>query len=219
MLLQNNIDTTEWTKEHETAFRSMLRRNYSFNSIAKTRRFRAMEKSISGKNKETLSDWKFDKHSPYVNDLDYNDQEYLVNDDTVKKAHISNIRTISEKLEEEKPEEKKLRELQAKTGEGSKNVHKLERISEHMDKYRKFQDAMKGFEAIYKWEHSLELFNKAQEVLSEYLLNKMKVDMRKLNRARYSYLSGKIAFQRAKIELTNKLMERAEERRVELRTR
>ncbi|CAG9314545.1 unnamed protein product [Blepharisma stoltei] len=216
----------EWTEEHEQAFRSLLRKTHSFNSMTKTRLFRELEKKLPEKKTKLEKDWKYDKRSPYINDLDYQSKDYyasgldLSSPSSHKIGPISNIKTtIRDESFEIDLEEKRIQELVEKTGLSPTNITKLEKIGTHIEKIKDFEDAMKGFEMIYNWEESEAFFDKAKGFLASHILSELHVDMKDLNKARYSYLSGKIAYQRATAELHKKLMLRAEEKRIELRKR
>jgi hypothetical protein len=214
----------QWTEEHEVAFKSLLRKTHSFNSIAKTRMFKEQEKELPEKKTMRDMEWKNDLHSPWVNDLDYNGDQFLaVGEDMevapAQKSSISNIRRgyfppTDVEPDAEAIETKKLRE---KTGLLYANLYRLRKASERMDQKRDFEDAITGFEMINTWEQHHQLFDQAKARLASHILAGSKIDMMMLNKARYSYLSAKIAHQRASNELSSKVMQEAETMRKQLR--
>ena len=216
----------QWTEEHETAFKSLLRKTHSFNSIAKTRMFKEQEKELPEKKTTRDMEWKFDLHSPWVNDLGYNGDQFLAvgEDMEVAPAHKSSISNIRRGYQPpadlpQDPEALETKKLREKTGLLYANLYGLRRASERMDQRSNFEDAIAGFEMINTWEQHHHLFEQAKARLASHILAGSKIDMMMLNKARYSYLSAKIAHQRASNELNSKVMLEAESQRQALRDR
>jgi hypothetical protein len=61
--------------------------------------------------------------------------------------------------------------------------------------------------------------DRAMGKLANHVIGETKVEMKNMARARYSYISSKIAKQRAFAEKTKRLNEKAEAKRLELRER
>ena len=216
----------EWSQEHETAFKSMMRKSHSVNSMAKTRRFRELERSLPHKRTFFDKEWRYDLHSPWVNDLDFHDKQYFTFDlDTPqpkKHTHISNIRVSGamdepEEIDQQEVLETDMRELTGVTR--PINEYTLKARADRVRELRRFEDAKKGYELIYKWEKSKSALEKDEAELAAHVIKDLHGDMKQMTKARYSYLSAKIAKQRAKAEITKKMMAEAEYRRTELRKR
>lgn len=215
----------EWTEEHELAFKSLLRKTHSFNSIAKTRMFKEIEKTLP-KNKTVQNmEWKYDKHSPWLNDLDYHDSNYFDIDEpkNIKKATISNLARGLPKESKKSPDQilkEEIETLRKKTGETtSKNILGIKKAAEKMEKLKTFQEGLAGFEMLNEWEKSPERLETAKVKLADHIIGQSFCEMKSLNKVRYSYLSSKIAYQRAKMEHEAKVLQKAEVKRQAMRKR
>ncbi|CAG9332110.1 unnamed protein product [Blepharisma stoltei] len=207
-----NKELEQWTEGHESLFRSLLRKTHSFNSISKTKMFKEKANGLPSTGTALNMDWRFDKHSPWVNDLDCQDNKLSA------RKSISNIRTqILHEPTTQQKEEDLICDLQKITGCDSTDLYKLKKLNTKIQNLKEFEDAMKGFEQIYLWEKSQELFDTAKNILAQHILQENENEVKNLNRSRYSYLSAKVAFQRANKELRDKMLQRAEIRRQELR--
>jgi hypothetical protein len=212
-----------WTEEHESAFKDLVRKTHPKNPIVKTMRFRAVEKSLPAEKHNLNTEWKYDKRSPWVNDLDYHDRNYLTLEEEKtkhgKRKHISNIKTaIRDESSEIDPEELKIQELLIKTGQTeAKNLNSLQDLAGQIDRVNDYQDAVKCFDQVKRWRKSKAKAEAAKLKMADYVEAEKKVDSKELSKARYSYLSSKIAAQRANAELLEKMLTQADERRVELR--
>ena len=218
------LRTEEWSQEHEAAFKSMMRKSHSVNSMAKTRRFRELEKKMPETRTKVDREWRYDVHSPWVNDLDFHGEDYYTFDWEAKTPrkhkHISNIRVSGglDEIEEVDPEEVIENEQRAITGLTRPiSTHTLRTSASQVQQLRRFEDAKKGYELIYKWQKSKPALDRDSASLASHIIKDLYGDMKQMTKARYSYLSAKIARQRAKAELSKKVLLEAEEKRVELR--
>lgn len=218
------LKAEEWSKEHESAFKSMMRKSHSVNSLAKTRRFRELERNLPPSRTTVDKEWKYDEHSPWVNDLDFHGEDYYTFDidgKTPKKhKHISNIRLSGgiDEAEELDPDSVIEQERMAVTGiTRPVSQYTLQASAERVLQLRRFEDAKKGYEMIYKWQKSQQTLERDSAGLATHIIKDLYGDMKQMTKARYSYLSAKIARQRAKGTLSRKVLQSAEEKRVELR--
>ena len=216
----------EWSQQHEQAFKSIMRKSHSVNSLAKTRRFRELERNLPPDKTNIDKNWRYDLNSPWVNDLDLHDAEYysfnLDSPKTPKRPkHISNIRmSTREEPPEIDPEAALEQERRRLTGlTGSVSEHTLRSKADLVTGLHRFEDAKKGYELIYQWEKSKTLLEKDSATLAEHLIKDLHGDMKQLSKARYAYLSAKIAKQRSSAQLTKKMLVEAENKRKELRKR
>jgi hypothetical protein len=219
---QGKSGSEEWAEEHEAAYKSIMRKSYNFSTIAKTMRFRELAKELPEKRTYLNEEWKFDQRSPWLNDLDYHSPDYfeVLNPPNKVGKSISNIRTSNPVIESLTPSDQELKRLQKELGKMKEtNLSKLRREAKETQKVKDFQDAMACFEHLPVWEKSAFKFEKAKKHLTDYLIGTQLVEMKKLNLARYTYLSSKIASQRAKLELERKLLAQAEEKRLQMRAR
>jgi hypothetical protein len=215
----------EWTEEHELAFKSLLRKTHSFNSIAKTRMFKEIEKTLP-KNKTVRNmEWKYDRHSPWLNDLDYHDSNYFDIDEpkNLKKATISNLaRSLPKesKMSADDILKEEIETLRKKTGETtSKNILGIKKAADKIERLKTFQEGLAGFEMLNEWEKSPERLEGAKVKLADHIIGQSFMEMKNLNKVRYSYLSSKIAYQRAKMEHETKVLQKAETNRQAMRKR
>lgn len=217
------IKNDYWTEEHEAAYKALVRKSHPKNPIVKTMRFRATEKALPAEKHLLNTEWKYDKRSPWVNDLDYHDKNYLTADDAdkTKRKPISNIKTaIRDESPEIDEEELKVQELLMKTGlTEAKNMYSLQELAQQIDRVNDYEDAVKCFVHVKSWKNSKKKVGDAKLKLADHIVAEKQVDSKELSRARYSYLSSKIASQRANTELHEKLLNVAEDKRVELRKR
>ena len=201
----------DWTDQNEAVFKSIS--SHSFNSIAKTKKFEKAKHQITESINTLERQWKYDKHSPWFNDLD---SQYS------SKNSISNINRVP-KPEEETPEQKftkYLESLREKTGEPEKtSLVALEKKSKHIDKLKMFEDSVAGFHMQRVWKTSKKNFEKAKVALANHIIEETEKQVENVSKQRYSYLSAKVACQRANSELEAKLMEKAEVKRQQLRKR
>mmetsp|Transcript_24195 Transcript_24195/g.42997 ORF Transcript_24195/g.42997 Transcript_24195/m.42997 type:complete len:1076 (+) Transcript_24195:12-3239(+) len=219
---QGMSDVDEWAEEHEAAYKTIMRKSTSFSTIAKTIRFKELAKDLPEKRTYLNEEWKYDPHSPWVNDLDYHSEEYfeVVNPSKKSRKNISNIRTSSPDFMVENKHYLELKRLQNELGRpNEKSLAKLKLEAKEQKKVNDFRDAMACFENLQNWEKSSYKFEKAKKNLTDYLIGKQLIEMKKLNLARYTYLSSKIASQRAKLELEKQIFNEAEEKRKVLRKR
>jgi hypothetical protein len=217
------IKNENWTEEHESAFKDLVRQTHPKNPIVKTMRFRAVEKSLPAEKHNLNTEWKYDRRSPWVNDLDYHDRNYLTLEEEKtkhgKRKPISNIKTaIRDESSEVDPEELRIQELLMKTGQSeAKNLNSLQDLAGRIDRVNDYQDAVKCFDQVKRWRKSRAKAEAAKLKMADYIEAEKKVDTKELSKARYSYLSSKIAAQRANAELLDKMLTQADQRRVELR--
>lgn len=219
---QGVTDVEEWAEEHETAYKSIMRKSTSFSTVAKTMRFKELAKELPEKRTYLNEEWKYDQRSPWVNDLDYHSPNYfeVLHPPKINRKSISNIRISSPDFSVETKQDLELKSLQQELGKPSEpSLTKLKRESNEIKKVQDFNDAMACFESIPKWEKSPLKFEKAKQNLTDYLIGRQLIEMKKLNLARYTYLSSKIASQRAKLEFDREMLAKAEERRKDLRRR
>ena len=141
----------EWSQQHEQAFKSIMRKSHSVNSMAKTRRFRELERCLPPDKTNIDKKWRYDLHSPWVNDLDFNDSQYYsFNLDSPKSPkrpkHISNIRlSTREEPQEIDPEAALEQERRRLTGiKGTISEHTLRTKAGLVSSLRRFEDAKKG---------------------------------------------------------------------------
>ena len=216
----------EWSQQHEQAFKSIMRKSHSVNSMAKTRRFRELERCLPPDKTNIDKKWRYDLHSPWVNDLDFNDSQYYsFNLDSPKSPkrpkHISNIRlSTREEPQEIDPEAALEQERRRLTGiKGTISEHTLRTKAGLVSSLRSFEDAKKGYELIYQWERSKTALDKDSATLAGHIIKDLHGDMKQLTKARYAYLSAKIAKQRATAHLSKQLLLEAEGKRKALRKR
>ncbi|CAG9334086.1 unnamed protein product [Blepharisma stoltei] len=219
---RNRFETDDWTEEQEAAFRSMLRKTHSFNSLTKTRIFKEAEKNLPETRTTLDMEWKYDKHSPWANDFDYNEEQNLASSQTskhAKKSSISNLRQECKGLTPEEYNLMKFKELQEKTGDFTLGFNALQKKAEKIDKINEVKEAITGYKIFSDWKHNKDELEKAKNKLASHIIEEGNAEVKKLNQARYSYLSAKVARQRAHKELQDKLIQRAEKMRKELRER
>ena len=220
------LKAEEWSQEHESAFKSMMRKSHSVNSLAKTRRFRELERNLPPGRTTVDKEWRYDVHSPWVNDLDFHGEDYYTFDidaKTPKKhKHISNIRLSGgiEEVEEVDPDSLIEQERRTVTGlTRPVSEYMLKTSAEKVLQLRRFEDAKKGYEMIYKWQKSKQTLDKDSAGVATHIIKDLHGDMKQMTKARYSYLSAKIARQRAKGTLSRKVLQAAEAQRLQLRER
>lgn len=218
------LKAEEWSQEHESAFKSMMRKSHSVNSLAKTRRFRELERNLPPSRTTVDKEWKYDIHSPWVNDLDFHGEDYYTFDidaKTPKKhKHISNIRLSGgiEEVGEVDPDSVIEQERRTVTGlTRPVSDHMLKTSADKVLQLRRFEDAKKGYEMIYKWQKSKQTLDRDSAGLATHIIKDLYGDMKQMTKARYSYLSAKIARQRAKGALSRKVLQAAEGKRLQLR--
>ncbi|CAG9313269.1 unnamed protein product [Blepharisma stoltei] len=221
---RSNFQGIEWTEEQEKLFKSMLRKSHSFNSIAKTRLFKEMERDLRPTQTREDIEWKYDKHSPWANDLDYNNGTNFQTEDKKKKARssISNLKKIvkdREELDSSEEEMIKLNMLQERTGMTSSNLLTLQNQADYLNKVQEFEHAIGGLKMIQKWKKNKSDYESAKVKFADHIIGNSQIDVKQLNKSRYSYLSAKVAHQRAHSELDDKYLLEAEEKRKELRKR
>ena len=69
---------TDWSKQHEAIFAKLSKRSFTVSSLAKSLTFADLSKQLPNDLDYPNKKWKFDKNSPWVNDLDQNEQNALV---------------------------------------------------------------------------------------------------------------------------------------------
>ena len=203
-----------------------MRKSHSVNSMAKTRRFRELERGLAPDKASIDKSWRYDLHSPWVNDLDFNDSEYYsFNLDSPKvpkrPKHISNIRlsTREEPVEVDPVAALELERRRITGIKGAVSEHTLRNKAELVSSLRSFEDAKKGYELIYQWERSKPALDKDSATLAGHIIKDLHGDMKQLTKARYAYLSAKIAKQRATAHLSKQMLLEAEGKRKALRKR
>ena len=67
--------TTDWSEQHEQIFAELNKRSFTVSSLAKSLTFKDMLKMLPKEKDLDFPDkaWKFDRNSPWVNDLDLNE--------------------------------------------------------------------------------------------------------------------------------------------------
>lgn len=217
------LKNENWTEEHEDAFKGLVRKTHPKNPIVKTMRFRALEKALPDEKHLLNTEWKYDKRSPWVNDLDYQEKDYLSPEQQgrPKRKPISNIKTtIRDESPEVDEEELKVQELLMKTGQTQvKNLYSLQEHAQQIDRIKDYDDAVKCFDVVRQWKASKSKAGAAKLKVADHIIAEKSVDSKELSRARYAYLSSKVAAQRANCELTDKMLNKADEKRIELRRR
>ncbi|CAG9333760.1 unnamed protein product [Blepharisma stoltei] len=200
-----------WSEEHENAFKTLLRKTHSFNSMAKTRLFKELEKHLPDLRTVHNQEWNHDKRSPWEVDIDYHQESFYKQekDDVFskkKKQSISNIKRRDSKVNS--------------NGEPDKTPFiKTQKTNEIMWKRKEFKDYLAGKDLVDQFETNKEQFDNAKIKLAEHIINKCQLDVKHLNQQRYAYLSAKIASQRANTQLSKTLLDEAEQKRQELRKR
>jgi hypothetical protein len=167
-------------------------------------------------------EWKYDIHSPFVNDLDFQPSQNLKRSSLAAHKPISNL-ILKNAPKELTPEEQLIqhkKQLQELTGEKKQeNLYILEKIKSHIDQIHEFRDKINGLNAIDSLKKGKKNIEKVKVKLSDYIVDECEVAKKILNKGRYAYLSSKVAHQRANIELYDKSMLKAERKRQILRKR
>lgn len=99
------------------------------------------------------------------------------------------------------------------------NKIRLEDLKANRTKLQDFHDSFKGFKLISRLEKNPDTMSAAISKLASHVIGETKVEMKNISKARYSYLSTKIAKQRATSTKSKKLYEAAELKRQNLRKR
>ena len=161
--LKSEMRKTEWSEQHEDIFTKLSKRTYTASSLAKSMTFQDLKKSLPKNLDYPDKNWKYDRNSPWVLDLDHNpnkpwvqmadtkvDRQADINIATEKIKALSNINVRQDISENCNSDSEELRaDLAAKIGKVDKmNKIRLEKLTKKHGKLDDFRDSVKGFNML-----------------------------------------------------------------------
>lgn len=132
--------------------------------------------------------WKFDKNSPWVNDLDLNEENAIAIDENLelksaKNKGVSNINIQIERCDESDISETDVlkSELQPHLGDvDSYNKNALISLKENRAKLQNFKDSYDGYKLIESLQKQPEEMDRAIAKLAYHVIGETKVEMKNL---------------------------------------
>ena len=156
-------------------------------------------------------EWVRDKRSPFIHDQDFHSPQYYAFEGTPKR--VSPELHVSSEFESKDLEEEQLHEI---TGlPSSKPLHVRRKAAENAIAYRRFEQAQKAPKLLKEW-RDRDTMERHKANLSEDIMNHLAGETRYVQKARYAYLSSKVAKQRALSEASHQVLESAEVQRMDL---
>lgn len=196
------IRPVRWSASQEALFRKAL---HGKQRRRATRSYLDQSRGLVPQQDMKTEAWLSDRRSPYVQDRDYHSSTYYAF------AAEDRHSPASDDLDASQLEEQQLFQL---TGlPPSKPLFVRRKAAKVSSSLREFETAQQSPVLLQQWKHSRSQRHLLQANLSEDILNHLEGETRYIQKARYAYLSARVACQRAHSEAEQRALQHAEMRR------